>query len=205
MDERTTNEVVQDVMEDIAAKREAAQENAKEEKTLAEQFSDSKAEQVQPEASAEEHKKMDEITLKFGKGCVGDEFQGKDGKAYREILIPNQDKDDHRPWQTFVVKANHVHENQFGKGMWCKLPANGSTTVQRSVKVGQDEQGKPIWDTEKTKIPNRELKKMVEAYKDKDRDRVSMKEKLPEKKAVVAEQKPAENYQAKAKSKEASL
>ncbi|MBQ7425066.1 MAG: hypothetical protein IJV21_02245 [Lachnospiraceae bacterium] len=205
MDERTTNEVVQDVMEDIAAKREAAQETAKEEKTLAEQFSDSKAEQVQPEASAEEHKKMDEITLKFGKGCVGDEFQGKDGKAYREILIPNQDKDDHRPWQTFVVKANHVHENQFGKGMWCKLPANGSTTVQRSVKVGQDEQGKPIWDTEKTKIPNRELKKMVEAYKDKDRDRVSMKEKLPEKKAVVAEQKPAENYQAKAKSKEASL
>ena len=205
MDERTTNEVVQDVMEDIAAKREAAQETAKEEKTLAEQFSDSKAEQVQPEASVEGHKKMDEITLKFGKGCVGDEFQGKDGKAYREILIPNQDKDDHRPWQTFVVKANHVHENQFGKGMWCKLPANGSTTVQRSVKVGQDEQGKPIWDTEKTKIPNRELKKMVEAYKDKDRDRVSMKEKLPEKKAVVAEQKPAENYQAKAKSKEASL
>lgn len=205
MDERTTNEVVQDVMEDIAAKREAAQETAKEEKTLAEQFSDSKAEQAQPEASAEDHKKMDEITLKFGKGCVGDEFQGKDGKAYREILIPNQDKDDHRPWQTFVVKANHVHENQFGKGMWCKLPANGSTTVQRSVKVGQDEQGKPIWDTEKTKIPNRELKKMVEAYKDKDRDRVSMKEKLPEKKAVVAEQKPAENYQAKAKSKEASL
>ena len=205
MDERTTNEVVQDVMEDIAAKREAAQETAKEEKTLAEQFSDSKAEQVQPEASAEEHKKMDEITLKFGKGCVGDEFQGKDGKAYREILIPNQDKDDHRPWQTFVVKANHVHENQFGKGMWCKLPANGSTTVQRSVKVGQDEQGKPIWDTEKTKVPNKELKKMVEAYKDKDRDRVSMKEKLPEKKAVVAEQKPAENYQAKAKSKEASL
>jgi len=205
MDERTTNEVVQDVMEDIAAKREAAQETAKEEKTLAEQFSGSKAEQAQPEASAEDHKKMDEITLKFGKGCVGDEFQGKDGKAYREILIPNQDKDDHRPWQTFVVKANHVHENQFGKGMWCKLPANGSTTVQRSVKVGQDEQGKPIWDTEKTKIPNRELKKMVEAYKDKDRDRVSMKEKLPEKKAVVAEQKPAENYQAKAKSKEASL
>ena len=49
------------------------------------------------------------------------------------------------------------------------------------------------------------LKKMVEAYKDKDRDRSSMKEKLAEKKAVVAEQKPAENYQAKAKSKEAAL
>lgn len=156
-------------------------------------------------AEVVQKKTMDEITLKFGKGCVGDEFQGKDGNSYKEILIPNQDKDDHRPWQSFVVKANHVHENQFGKGMWCKLPANGSTTVQRSVKVGQDEQGKPIWDTEKTKIPNKELKKMVEAYKDRSRDRVSMKEKLSEKKAVVAEQKPAEKYQTKAKSKEASL
>ena len=76
---------------------------------------------------------------------MGDEFQGKDGVKYREILVPNQDKEDHRPWQTFVVKSNHVHENQFGKGMWCKLPANGSTTLHRSVKVGQDEQGKPIY------------------------------------------------------------
>ena len=202
MDERTTSEVVQDVMEDIAAKRE---ETAKEEKTLAEKFSDSKAEQAQPEAPAEDAKKMDEIMLKFGKGCVGDEFQGKDGVKYREILVPNQDKEDHRPWQTFVVKSNHVHENQFGKGMWCKLPANGSTTLHRSVKVGQDEQGKPIWDTEKTKVSNRDLKKMVEAYKDKDRDRSSMKEKLAEKQAVVAEQKPVYKAAEKSKSKETSL
>lgn len=202
MDERTTSEVVQDVMEDIAAKRE---ETAKEEKTLAEKFSDSKAEQAQPEAPAEDAKKMDEITLKFGKGCVGDEFQGKDGVKYREILVPNQDKEDHRPWQTFVVKSNHVHENQFGKGMWCKLPANGSTTLHRSVKVGQDEQGKPIWDTEKTKVSNRDLKKMVEAYKDKNRDRSSMKEKLAEKQAVVAEQKPVYKAAEKSKSKETSL
>ena len=202
MDERTTSEVVQDVMEDIAAKRE---ETAKEEKTLAEKFSDSKAEQAQPEAPAEDAKKMDEITLKFGKGCVGDEFQGKDGVKYREILVPNQDKEDHRTWKTFVVKSNNVHENQFGKGMWCKLPANGSTTLHRSVKVGQDEQGKPIWDTEKTKVSNRDLKKMVEAYKDKDRDRSSMKEKLAEKQAVVAEQKPVYKAAEKSKSKETSL
>ena len=159
MDERTTNEVVQDVMDDIAAKREATQETAKEEKTLADQFADSKAEQAQPEGTEDGQKKMDEITLKFGKGCVGDEFQGKDGVKYKEILVPNQDKDDHRPWQTFVVKANHVHENQYGKGMWCKLPANGTTTLHRSVKVGQDEQGKPIWDTEKTKVSNKDIDK----------------------------------------------
>ena len=29
---------------------------------------------------ATEKKKMDEITIKFGKGCVGEPFTGKDGK-----------------------------------------------------------------------------------------------------------------------------
>lgn len=138
---------------------------------------------------------VDEITLKFGKGCVGEEFQGKDGNAYKEILVPNPDRNDHSPWQTFVVKANHVHENQYGRGMWCKLPADGHTTLRRSVKVGQDAQGKPIWETQKTKVPNRELKKMVEAYK----DRSSMKEKLAEKKAEAAKQKPARAAKDKAK------
>ena len=132
---------------------------------------------------------------------VGEEFQGRDGTKYKEILVPNPDKDDHRPWQTFVVKANHVHENQFGKGMWCKLPAEGSTTLQRSVKVGQDIQGKPIWDKEKTKVPNKELKKMVESYK----ERSSMREKLAEKKKEAAQIRPAEKTMDKTKSRETSL
>lgn len=139
--------------------------------------------------SAGEKQKMEEITLKFGKGCVGEPFQGKDGNSYREILIPNKDPEDKRPWQTFVVKANHVHDNQFGKGMWCKLPADGSTTVHRRVKTGTDEQGKPIWDTEKTKMSNKELKELVESYKDKDHDRSSVKEKIEEKKSEVAGKK----------------
>ena len=147
---------------------------------------------------------VEEITLHFGKGTV-EPFTAKDGREMLKIVIPNADRSDHTPWASFVLPAKAVHENQYGKGMWCKLPANGTTTLHRNVKVGQDEQGKPIWDTEKTKVPNKELKKMVEAYKDRDRDRVSMKEKLPEKKAVVAEQKPAEKYQTKAKSKETSL
>lgn len=151
------------------------------------------------EKQGDGEKKRAEVTLKFGKGCVGDEFKGKDGNSYREILVPNVDKDDRRPWQTFVVKSNHVHENQFGKGMWCKLPAEGHTTLRRNVKVGQDEQGKPVWDVEKTKVANKDLKKMVEAYK----DRSSMKEKLAEKKAEAAQQKPARRTAEKAK--EASL
>ncbi|MBP3233400.1 MAG: hypothetical protein J6M65_03100 [Eubacterium sp.] len=35
-----------------------------------------------------------------------------------------------QPCQNFVVRTNQVHENQFGKGMWCKLPENGRTTVK---------------------------------------------------------------------------
>ena len=146
--------------------------------------------------NGKEYGKIEEVTLKFGKGCVGDEFQGRDGNSYKEILVPNPDKNDHRPWQTFVVKSNHVHENQYGKGMWCKLPADGSTTLRRNVKVGQDEQGKPIWSVEKTKVPNTELKKMVESYK----ERSSMKEKLAEKKEEAAQKNPAERAANKDKS-----
>ncbi len=133
------------------------------------------------------YKQIDEITLKFGKGCVGDEFTGKDGNNYREILIPNKDENDHRPWQTFVVKSNHVHENQFGKGMWCKVPAEGHTTLHRGVKIGEDEQGKGIYETEKTVVTNKELKSMVEAYK--ERPRESVQEKLAEKKDEVEKNK----------------
>lgn len=118
--------------------------------------------------TTEPKKEFKEITLKFGKGCVGDEFQGKDGNSYRQIMIP-PNEEVKQPWQTFVVKANQVHENQYGKGMWCKLPADGSTTVTKSVAKGVDEQGKTIWENEKTKIPNKELKAMVESYKSKDK------------------------------------
>ena len=112
-----------------------------------------------------QEKEFKEITLKFGKGCVGDTFTGKDGKDYTQILIPNSDPEDHRPWQTFVVRANAVHEDKFGKGMWTKVPAEGHTTVRRSVRTGEDENGKPTWEQEDKRVTNQELKGMVEFYK----------------------------------------
>ena len=144
-------------------------------------------------------KEFKEITLKFGKGCVGEEFQGKDGKAYKEILVPNPDRNDHRPWQTFVVKSNQIHENQFGKGMWTKLPAEGHTTLRRSVVIGEKPDGTKEWGTEKTKVSNADLKKMVEAYK--ERPRESVKGKLEEKKVKAAAQKSTEQTQSKNRSK----
>ncbi len=133
-------------------------------------------------APEEAKKEFKEITLKFGKGCVGDTFTGKDGKDYTNILIPPADKTDKSPWPTFVVRANAVHENQYGKGMWIKLPSEGSTTLHKSVRVGEKEDGKPKWETQKFKVTNKELKSMMESYK----ERTSVKEKLGEKKQEVA-------------------
>ena len=150
-------------------------------------------------------KEYKEITLKFGKGCVGDEFQGKDGNTYRQIMIP-PNEENKQPWQTFVVKANQVHENQFGKGMWCKLPENGSTTVTKSVAKGVDE-------NEKNKVSNKELKSMVEAYKNKDKSQENTQETKKdslldkiEKKALQAnEQEKKAPKKTKSKSKQAAL
>ena len=188
MGQENIQQTVDKVLDDIAAKREAAMGNAG---------------QPQDKGAESLKKEFKEITLKFGKGCVGEEFQGKDGKAYKEILVPNPDKNDHRPWQTFVVRANHVHEDKFGKGMWIKLPAEGHTTLRRSVVVGEKPDGKKEWGTEKTSVSNADLKKMVEAYK--ERPRESVKGRLEEKKAEAAAQKPAEQAQNKNKSKGAEL
>lgn len=132
----------------------------------------------------DEKKEFEEITVKMGKGFVGEPFQGKDGKEYRQIKIPNQDKSDKSPWATFVVKSNSIHEDQFGKGMWVKLPAEGSTTVRKDNVVGQDEDGKNIYETTKEKVPNKDLKARVEFYKENDRE--SLKNKLSEKKEEVS-------------------
>lgn len=110
---------------------------------------------------------MDEISIKFGKG-LAEPFTGKDGKEFMRILIPNQDPGDKTPWASFVLPAKAVHENQYGKGLWAKIPAEGTTVVTKPVLKGQDEQGKNIWEDVKTKVLNKELKGMVEAYKTRD-------------------------------------
>lgn len=143
------------------------------------------------DSTIREDNKIEEITLKFGKGCVGEPFMGKDGKEYKQILIPNKDENDHRPWATFVARSNAVHEDKFGKGMWLKLPAEGHTSIRRGVLIGKDEEGKNIWENQTTKVSNKELKAMVEFYK--ERPKESIMDKLAEKKeeaARLAEKKP---------------
>lgn len=54
------------------------------------------------QANEPEKKEFKEITVKMGKGLVGEPFQGKDGKDYRQIKIPNQDEQDKSPWATLL-------------------------------------------------------------------------------------------------------
>jgi len=128
-------------------------------------------------------KKTEEISIKFGKG-LAEPFTGKDGKEYMRIQIPNEDRNDHTPWASFVLPAKAVHENQYGKGLWAKIPAEGTTTVTKAVQVGEQD-GKRIWENQKTALPNTELKAKVEAYK--DRPRESARGKLEQLTAQVAE------------------
>lgn len=121
---------------------------------------------VDTAAQAAEKPKMEEITIKFAKGLCSEPFTGKNGVELVRIQIPNKDPNDHTPWAEFVLANKSVHENQFGKGLWAKIPAEGHTTVSKSFLAGKDENGKNIWEKDKRSVPNRELKEMVEFYKE---------------------------------------
>ena len=58
-----------------------------------------------------------------------------------------------------------IHDNKFGKGVWMKLPEDGTTRLSRSVKTGMNENGMPVWGHETREVSNTELKSLLEAYK----------------------------------------
>ncbi|MCR4752424.1 MAG: hypothetical protein K5852_09035 [Eubacterium sp.] len=112
---------------------------------------------------ADEKNNREELTIKFAKG-LADDFTGKDGKAYKRIRIPNADPEDHSPWASFVLPAKAVHENQYGKGLWAKIPADGHTVITKAERTdGVD--GEAVWENRRISVSNRELKELVEAYK----------------------------------------
>ena len=136
----------------------------------------------------------EEVTIKFGRGLMGEPFTSKSGKELVEIQIPNADPSDRRPWESFVVSPKMVHENQFSNGLWMKLPENGTTRLSRSVMDGKDAEGKPIWRKESRTVSNTELKGLMESYKTRD----SVLGKLSDKKdALAAAPKQAAKSQAK--------
>ncbi|MGN0256488.1 MAG: hypothetical protein ACI4W2_11590 [Eubacterium sp.] len=129
-----------------------------------------------------------EVTIKFGKGLVGEPFTSKSGKELVEVKIPNPDRGDSRPWESFVISPKVIHDNKFGKGVWMKLPGDGTTRLSRSVKTGMNENGMPVWGHETREVSNTELKSLLEAYKNKDRG--SVLSDLSERKAESSDVKP---------------
>lgn len=129
-----------------------------------------------------------EVTIKFGKGLVGEPFTSKSGKELVEVKIPNPDRGDSRPWESFVILPKVIHDNKFGKGVWMKLPEDGTTRLSRSVKTGMNENGMPVWGHETREVSNTELKSLLEAYKNKDRG--SVLSDLFERKAESSDVKP---------------
>lgn len=113
-----------------------------------------------------------EVTIKFGKGLVGEPFTSKSGHQLVEVKIPNLDPADKTPWTSFVISPKMIHDNKFGKGVWMKLPEDGTTKVSKPIFIGTKPDGKNVWERDVRDVPNTELKTMMETYKNKDRSSV---------------------------------
>lgn len=121
---------------------------------------------------AYEGKDCQEVAIKFGKGLIGEPFTSKNGKELVEVKIPNSNPGDKTPWASFVISPKMIHDNQFGKGVWMKLPENGTTRIRKPVIKGEDENGMRIWENDMKEISNTELKSMLEAYKTRSKSSV---------------------------------
>lgn len=114
-----------------------------------------------------------EVTIKFAKGLVGEPFLSKNGKELVEVKIPNADQNDKTPWASFVISPKMIHDNKFsktGKGVWMKLPEDGTTVVKKPICIGTNPEGKRIWHNDMKTVTNTELKEMVEVYKTRYQD-----------------------------------
>lgn len=109
-----------------------------------------------------EEKQVELISIKFSRKLARP-FTSKNGKDMVAISIPNEDLNDKRAWEEFVLPVQMVHSDHFGsKTLWAKIPEDGTTTLTRSVKPS-DEGGE--WTREERTVDNKTLKSMVEAYK----------------------------------------
>lgn len=109
-----------------------------------------------------EQKVVETIKIKFSRKLAR-AFTSKNGKDMVAIAIPNEDPDDKRSWEEFVLPVTMVHCDHYGsKTLWVKLPADGTTTLSRSEKpVSEDGE----WTRAERTVDNKTLKSMVEAYK----------------------------------------
>ena len=116
------------------------------------------------EEAPKDENEFKEVTIKFSPK-LATKFEGKDGKSYYEIKLPNLSEDDKTPWSHFVLPEKAVHEDQYSAKdrLWAKLPADGTTTLRRSVKtdeIGPD--GKAVYKDEELKLKNQTIAKLMD-------------------------------------------
>ena len=112
--------------------------------------------------AASEQKSEETIKITFSRKLARP-FTTKNGKEMVAISIPNQDAEDKRPWEEFVLPIQMLHSDHYGsKTLWAKIPEDGSTTLTRSIKPAEDGGS---WTREERTVDNKTLKSMVEAYK----------------------------------------
>ena len=137
------------------------------------------------QGTREHSEPRDEISLHFGKKlCTF--FTSRAGKEMARIKIPGTE---YPSWPEFVVPAKMVHDNQYGKGFWIKLPANGKTRLSYSERTDLPN-GERNYERKEVTVTNRELKEMVESYRHQDRDQAQG---APSRQAMVQGQ--AQSYQ----------
>ena len=113
-------------------------------------------------ATQETEQKVPMIKITFSRKLARP-FTSKGGKEMVAISIPNQDAEDKRPWEEFVLPIQMLHSDHYGsKTLWAKIPEDGSTTLTRSIKPAEDGGS---WTREERTVDNKTLKSMVEAYK----------------------------------------
>ena len=125
-----------------------------------------------------------EISIRFAKGMMKD-FIAQDGKEYARISIPVENQPEGKSWPSFVIPKDMIRENEGGKSMWAKLPANGKTTLSMNEITAVGEDGKNLYKTKYASVDNKNLKKLLDASREQSKGRDSFKEKLEEKKSEV--------------------
>ena len=109
-----------------------------------------------------EKQPVETLTIQFSRKLAR-AFTSSGGKDMVAIKIPNADPEDKRAWEEFVLPVKMVHSDHYGsKTLWAKIPADGSTTLSRSIKPSTED---GTWAKEERTVDNKTLKSMVEAYK----------------------------------------
>lgn len=109
-----------------------------------------------------EKQPIETLTIKFSRKLARP-FTTRNGKDMVAIKIPNTNPEDKSAWEEFVLPVKMVHSDYYGsKTLWARLPADGSTTLSRSVRPSAQDGN---WEKEERTVDNKTLKTMVEAYK----------------------------------------